>query len=218
MKVLLFGATGSAGASVLRVALNAPDVSEVRAIVRKTPKTTGAKLRVVLHNDFLHYEKVADAFEGVDTCLYCIGVSVSQVPKEDDYRRVTKDTAVAAAHMLKTRSPKASFHFISGASTNENSRWMWARVKAEAERELMGHVDAACYRPAAIDGETSDSQASTWYAPLKPLFKVFAPFRSMYISGEDLGLAMLYGAKSGLKHTILENTEIRDLADLSRQP
>jgi uncharacterized protein YbjT (DUF2867 family) len=215
MKILLFGATGSAGASVLRVALNDPGVTEVRAIVRKTPKTTGAKLRVVLHNDFLHYEKVADAFDGIDACLYCIGVSVSQVPKEDDYRRITKDCAVAAAHMLKAHSPKASFHFISGASTSENSRWMWARVKAEAERELMGLVDAACYRPAAIDGETSDSQAKTWYAPLKPLFKVFAPFRSMYISGEDLGRGMLAGARSGLKGTILENAAIRDLADKS---
>jgi uncharacterized protein YbjT (DUF2867 family) len=213
MKVLLFGATGSAGASVLRVALNAPDVTEVRVIVRKTPKTTGAKLRVFLHNDFLHYEKVADAFDGVDTCLYCIGVSVSQVPKEDDYRRITRDCAVAAAHLLKTRSPKASFHFISGMSTNENSRYMWARVKAEAERDLMGMIDAACYRPAAIDGEDSDSQAKTWYAPLKPLFKVFAPFRSLYISGDDLGRAMLTGARTGLKSTILENAQIRDLAD-----
>jgi uncharacterized protein YbjT (DUF2867 family) len=213
MNVLVFGATGSAGASVLRVALNDPGVTEVRAIVRKTPTIKHPKLRIVLHNDFLHYEKVADSFAGVDTCLYCLGVSVSQVPKEDDYRRITKDCAIAAAHTLKSKSPKASFQFISGASTRSDSRWMWARVKAEAEEELMALIDANCYRPAAIDGETSESQAKTWYAPLKPLFKVFAPFRSMYISGDDLGKGMLAGARTGLKRTILENNEIRDLAD-----
>jgi len=213
MNLLIFGATGSAGASVVRVALNDPGVKEVRVIVRKTPNAKGEKLRVVLHNDFLHYEKVADTFAGVDACLYCLGVSVSQVPKEDDYRRITRDCAVAAAHMLKAKSPKASFHFISGASTSADSRWMWARVKAEAERDLMELIDATCYRPGAIDGETSESQAKTWYAPLKPLFKVFAPFRSLYISGEDLGKAMLRGARTGLKHTILENAQIRDLAD-----
>jgi uncharacterized protein YbjT (DUF2867 family) len=214
--VLLFGATGSAGASVLRAALTDPGVTEVRAIVRKTPKATSPKLRAILHNDFLHYDKVADAFDGVDTCLYCLGVSVSQVPKEDDYRRVTRDCAVAAAHMLKARSPKASFHFISGMGTNATSRFMWARVKAESERDLMDLVGATCYRPAAIDGETSESQGKTWYAPLKPMFKVFAPFRSMYISGDDLGRAMLYAARTGVRGAVLENAQIRDLADRAR--
>ena len=152
----------------------------------------------------------------MDTCLYCLGVSVSQVPKEDDYRRITRDCAVAAAHLLKARSPKASFQFISGASTSADSRWMWARVKAEAEHDLMEVIDANCYRPDAIDGETSESQAKTWYAPLKPLFKVFAPFRSLYISGADLGKGMLAGARTGLKRTILENAQIRDLADRAR--
>ena len=36
MKILVFGATGSAGGSVLRVCLAAPDVEEVRAIVRRS--------------------------------------------------------------------------------------------------------------------------------------------------------------------------------------
>jgi uncharacterized protein YbjT (DUF2867 family) len=35
MKILVFGATGSAGGSVLRVCLSAPAVEEVRAIVRR---------------------------------------------------------------------------------------------------------------------------------------------------------------------------------------
>ena len=216
MIVLLFGATGSAGASVLKFALSDPSVTEVRVVTRKTPKHTGAKVRVFLHDDFMSFEKVSAAFDGVDACLWCLGVSVSQVPDEKDYRRITRDYAVAAATLLKARSPKATFHFISGASTNINGRWMWARVKGEAERDLTTLVDANCYRPGAIDGETSDSQAATWYAPLKPLFKVFAPWRSMYITGDDLGRAMLQGARDGLRRKIVENTDMRDLADRAR--
>ncbi len=50
---------------------------------------------------------------------------------------------------------------------------------------------------------------------LRPLFKVFAPFRSWYITGRDLGRAMLQGAREGLRRQVLENRAIRDLADRS---
>jgi uncharacterized protein YbjT (DUF2867 family) len=80
--VLLFGATGSAGGSVLRVCLASPSVTEVRAIVRRPPDVQHPKLRVVLHGDYEHYDAVRPAFEHVDLCLYCLGKSVSQVDGE----------------------------------------------------------------------------------------------------------------------------------------
>lgn len=215
MRVLIFGATGSAGGSALRVALASPDVTQVTAIVRRELAITHPKLRVATHANFLDFGAIAPEFTGIDTCLYALGVSVSQVPREDDYRRVTRDFAVAAARVLKVRSPAATMQFISGAGTRAGSRIMWARVKAEAETELTTLVGAVCFRPAAIDGEPSASQEKTWYAPLKPLFKVFAPFRSLYVTGEDLGRAMLQSAREGLRARILENRDIRDLADRS---
>jgi len=214
MKVLVFGATGSAGGSVLRAAIAAKDVDEVRAIVRRPLKLTDPKLKVVTHGNFLDFTAAAPAFDNIDACFFCLGVSSAQVRKEDDYRRITHDFAIAAAEMLKRRSPNATFHFISGASTSASSRWMWARVKAQTEDDLKTLIGATSYRPGAIDGEPTDS--GTWYAPFRPLFRVFAPFRSLYISGEDLGKAMLQAARENMRGKTLENRDMRDLADRAR--
>lgn len=213
MIVLVFGATGSAGASVTTAALAAPDVSEVRVIVRRPLKRTHPKLRVVQHENFLDFGAASSAFTGVDACFYCLGVSVSQVPDENDYRRITKDFAVAAATLLKAKSPLATFHFVSGSGTKAGSRVMWARVKGEAEQAVTDIADAVCYRPGAIDGEPTDSATKPWYAGMRPLFWVFMPFRSLYLRGEDLGRAMLLAAREGMRRRVLENTDIRDLAD-----
>jgi uncharacterized protein YbjT (DUF2867 family) len=217
MRVLVFGATGSAGGSALKAALAAPDVKEVVAVVRRSLPHKDPKLRVIVHENFLDFTSLANEFTGFDACLWALGVSSAQVSKEDDYRRITRDYAVAAAKVLKERSPKIAFQFVSGMSTNINGRLMWARVKGEAERDLTDMLGAVCFRPGAIDGERSASASAAWYAPLLPLFKVFAPFRSMYVTGEDLGRAMLQSTREGLRSTILENRDIRDMADRSRQ-
>ena len=93
---------------------------------------------------------------------------------------------------------------------------MWARVKAEAERDLMAAFDANCFRPGMIDGKGPSSQAAIVDA-LRPVLRaVFKPFRSMYIENIDIGRAMLQATSEGIRKRILENAEIRDLADRGR--
>ncbi len=157
MNVLVFGATGSAGGSVLRASLSSPLVCEVRAIVRRPLPLAHAKLRTLVHGDYLDYTAVADAFVAVDACLFCLGVSATQVSGEEAYRAVTHDLTLAAARALRAYSPAAAFHYISGQGTNPASRFMWARVKAQTERELIEQFGAVCWRPAVIDGERSAS-------------------------------------------------------------
>jgi len=213
MRVLVFGATGAAGGSVLRAALRAADVSDVLAVVRRPLAFKDPKLRAIVHDHFHDFSGIADAFTNIDACFFALGVSAAQVSKEEDYRRITRDYAVAAARVLMERSPNVAFHFVSGMGTKAHSRVMWSRVKAQAESDLMDLVGAVCYRPGAIDGEPSVSATSAWYSPLRRLFKVFAPFRSLYVKGNDLGRAMLQATREGLRHKILENRDIRDLAD-----
>lgn len=211
MKILIFGATGSAGGSVLRACLALPSVTQVRTVTRRPLALTGDNLQSFVHQDFCDYTGAETAFAGVDACFFCLGISVTQVSGEEEYRRITHDFALAAARMLRQQSPGASFHYISGQGTNSNSRFMWARVKAETERELMELCDAVCWRPAFIDGEVSD-RAPWMYRVSKPLFRLLRPFRALYVAGEDLGRAMLRAAAMNYRRRILENAEIRELS------
>lgn len=212
MKILLFGATGTAGGSVLRVCLESPAVEEVRAIVRRPLGLDHDKLRVFVHGDYLDYAPVEEAFVNVDACLFCLGISVTQVSGEAEYRTITRDFAMAAARTLKVRSPGAAFHYLSGQSAALDSRMMWARVKAEAERDLREVTDAVCWRPGFIDGADSASTPRI-YQLMRPFFRLLSPLRDLYMSGADLGRAMLLAAAENLRGQTIENREIRGIAD-----
>jgi len=211
MKVLIFGASGSAGGSILRACFTSSAVKEVRAITRRPLRFTHKKLRVFIHNDYLDYSPIEKAFVDVDACFFCLGISATQVSGEE-YRKITHDFTLAAAQTLLVNSPTAAFHFISGKGTNINSRFMWARVKAQTERDLMSLVNAVCWRPAFIDGEPSNNSPRL-YRALRPLFRLLKPLSSLYVNGQDLGRAMLKATLENIRGRVIENAEIRDLAD-----
>jgi uncharacterized protein YbjT (DUF2867 family) len=210
MKILLFGATGSAGHSVLEACLAASAVDEVRAIVRRPLTDSHPKLRTILHANFLDYSPIEDAFRSIDACLFCLGISVTQV-SNDDYRKISHDFTLAAATTLKSQSLGAAFHYISGRGTRADSRMFWSQVKAQTERELIELVGADVWRPAFIDAKPSSTLPKI-YAMFFALGRLLKPFPRMYIHGHDLGRAMLQGTIENIRSHIFENAEIRQIA------
>lgn len=210
MKILLFGATGSAGAAVLDACLNASIVDEARAITRRPLMNTNSKLRTYVHKDFLDYATVEEAFRSIDACLFCLGISSTQVSQEE-YRTISYSYPLAAANFLKSKSPGAAFHYISGQGTRADGRMAWARVKAQAEQDLVNLVGADCWRPAFIDAKPSPG-LSKIYAAFYPLGRLFKPFPNLYIHGRDLGRAMLQATVENLRGRVIENAEIRQIA------
>ena len=210
MKILLFGATGSAGAAVLEACVAASIVDEVRAITRRPLMHTSPKLRTYVHKDFLNYATVEEAFRSVDACLFCLGISATQVSQEE-YRTISYSYPIAAANMFKAKSPGAAFHYISGQGTKAGSRMFWSRVKAQTEHDLIELVDADCWRPAFIDAKPSPSIPKL-YAFIQPVGRLLKPFPNLYIHGQDLGRAMLRATVENLRRRTIENAEIRQIA------
>lgn len=86
--VLLFGATGNAGSGALRACLDDPRVSAVRAVTRSPLATSHAKLEALPCSDFVDLRALSARFEGVHTCLFCLGTSVRNVSGEAEYREI----------------------------------------------------------------------------------------------------------------------------------
>jgi len=207
VRVLIFGATGSAGGSILRACLASSIVDEVRTITRRPLPLDHPKLHSFVHSDFLDFTPVAAAFDNLDALLFCLGVSATKV-SSDEYRVITHDYTMAAAKLLKARSPQSAFHFISGQGTRPGSKIMWSRVKGETENDLMDLVGAVCWRPAAIDGEPVGT-----YRMFQPFYRLLRPFRNLYINGQDFGRAMLQATTEKMRRRVIENREIREIAE-----
>jgi uncharacterized protein YbjT (DUF2867 family) len=219
VKVILFGSTGMVGQGVLRECLRDPDVEGVLTIVRKPTGRPQAKVREIVHENFLDFSPIASALRGYDACFFCLGVSSAGM-KEADYRRVTYGFTLAAAQTLVRESPDLTFVYVSGAGTDtsERGRTMWARVKGTTENALAALPFRAAYmfRPAFIqpaEGITSKTQSYRVFyrllGPLLPVLKTLFP-RFVTTTGE-VGRAMLEVARHGGPKRVLENADIVEL-------
>ncbi|GAA1157770.1 epimerase [Kitasatospora gansuensis] len=222
--MLLFGATGMVGQGVLRECLLDDRVDSVRAVVRAPLDTTHPKLTAIVHRDFTDFTALAGEFEDVDACFYCLGVT-SAGKGEDEYRRITHDYTLAAAHALPA-NPSLTFVFVSGEGTDstEHGRSMWARVKGRTENELLGmDFHAYMFRPGyihAMHGERSRTPAYRWIYPvvsrLYPLLRRVMPDK--VTTTENIGRAMIaVTGWNGTGEHILRSPEINRIADAPAQ-
>ena len=74
MKIILTGATGLVGSSVLRECISNQDVTHVLALTRKPlPQEfmNNPKVTVVIHDDFLNYSPaLLEQLSGAEACLW----------------------------------------------------------------------------------------------------------------------------------------------------
>ena len=215
MKVIITGATGTAGSEVLRQALADKDVTEALVLARRPLDVTDPKLRIAVLDDFLDYSAVMPQLAGYDACLWCLGISQTEVSKED-YEKITHDYALAAAQAMQGLGEGFRFCFLSGrgADSAEKSSILFARIKGKTENALtlLGQPKAWHFRPGYIHPITAPPKRrlERWLAPLTPFFYRFLP--SHIISTVELAKAMLYVAKHGSSLRIIENDDIREIS------
>ena len=216
MKVILFGATGMVGQGVLRECLLDADVESVLAVGRSPTGQRHAKLREIVHDNFLDYSGVESQLAGFDACFFCLGVS-SVGMSEERYRHLTYDITMAAARTLAKLNPDMVFTYVTGRGTDstEQGRLMWARVKGKTENDLLKLPFKAAYmfRPAGIQPLHGVRSKTTWvqaiYVVTAPLLSLLNRTSPNYMTTtEQVGRAMIKVARDGFPRPVLESEDI----------
>ncbi len=218
-KVLILGATDMIGQGALRECLLDPQVAEVLSVVRRPSGRTHPKLREIVHGDFLDFSDLEGELKGLDTCLFCLGVSAAGM-SESEYSLLTHDLTLGVAATLARINPGMTFVYVSGAHTDSTGRGrtMWARVKGITENDLLKQPFRAVYlfRPGAIQPLHGIRSSTRLYrvmyrvfAPVFPLLKVVAP--NSFTTTEKLGRAMLRAGLRGSGKVIHETPDINEL-------
>lgn len=219
MKILLLGTTGMVGQGVLRECLLDPDVRSILSVTRSSTSQRSEKLRDLVYDNFFDFSAIERELTGYDACFFSLGAT-STGKTEEQYRHITYDITLAAAHTLAKLNPQMTFIYVSGAGTDstEKGRSMWARVKGGTENALLRLPFKAAYmfRPRIIQplhGITSKTASyRVFYTLSKSLFPLFKSiFPKSITTTEQIGRAMLQVAKYGYSTPILESRDINTL-------
>ena len=211
---IITGATGMVGGLVLNECLQNPEIEKVISINRKSLDIKHKKLIEISHSDFLDYSSIEEYFENVDMAYFCIGVYTGSVSREI-FRTITVDYLKAFVDMIKSKSPEATFCFLSGAGADskEKSRMIFARDKGIAENFLIRELKKVhIFRPGYIYPITPRTEPNFTYRmsrKLYPLLKKLMP--NGVITSKELAKAIFKTGLNGGSQTIYENKEIKKL-------
>lgn len=212
MRLILTGATGFVGGEVLDQALKDPSIGRVTVLTRRPLGRTAPKLKEIVLRNFLDYSSVRNDLQA-DACIWCLGVSQTQVSR-DEYVKITYDYAMRAAEAMFAVNPELNFCFLSGARADheEKSRVYYGKIKGRTERELLKLKPARVYsfRPGFI--------APAYKGQKRPLItKIFTPAflvadrltdHNASVSCRQLARCLLDVAKRGSGQHVLDNRTI----------
>jgi uncharacterized protein YbjT (DUF2867 family) len=219
IRIIVTGATGLAGSEVVRQAILDDGISEITALVRRPLPFQHPKLKIVLHDNYRDYSSLTPVFAAHDACVWCLGISQTQV-EEDEYIRITYEYVVTAAQAMLGANPGIAFLFLSGAGADpqEKSRTLFARIKGKAENNLkrLPFKRLIIARPGGIIPVHAKERPAFFEKVLIPIYPILGIlFPSLTIDSVDLAKAMLHLVKYGSGKTTVEN---KDLKRVGRKP
>ncbi|MCY9662895.1 NAD-dependent epimerase/dehydratase family protein [Paenibacillus chondroitinus] len=216
MNVLLFGATGMVGQSVLRECLLDPRIKKVVTIGRNATGQQHPKLSELVHANLLDLSALEGELSGFDACFFCLGVSSAGM-SEEKYTAITYDLTMSVAKTLVRLNPAMTFTYVTGAGTDssERGRSMWARVKGKTENDLLKLPFKAAYmfRPGGIlplHGVRSKTKLyQAVYTVMKPFYPLLEKwFPNSVTTSEKVGRAMIEAAINGYPKPIIESSDL----------
>lgn len=228
MHLILTGATGLIGSSVLDAMLKMKDVTKISVLSRRpvpmAEQANDPRVKVIIHKDFTKYgSDVLGELRGATGAVWALGTSQNKVSSEE-LVTITKDYTLAGAKAFADLAPGDEpfrFIFVSGMGATQAPGMFTPRfgsVKGETEtaldemRAANPRFAAESVRPSGVDA--SDHAAIKPFLPdpgliyktmsftLVPAIKTFQ--RSMHAPTEPLGkfLAEMAAGKhqEALKH------------------
>ncbi len=194
--IAIFGASGTAGDGILEAALADPGINTIHVVTRRTtPRmewgARAGKVEVTTHLDYLDYSAIIGKLADVDAVFWALGTSSAGLD-EETYRRIHVDFPrrfVQEWAAVSTR-PKTSFHYISSSDISEDSKWMWARVKVEAENMLFAFAEGTNLRVIAYRPDYIGATPEEAHIGQDLLYWFFAPVGAA-VRATQIGQAMI---------------------------
>lgn len=193
MKLLLVGATGLVGNSVLEQALADNRFTHIIAPTRK-PVSPHPKLENP-EVDFGQLPENADWWN-VDAVICTLGTTMRQAGSKEAFRRVDFEYPLAVAKLAKNHGASI-FSLNSATGANRESRAFYNRTKGEIEDAIRatGFTSITFVRPGLISGDRKESRPLEDAANrLLSIFRPLIPKRYRPVSPEKIADALLDAA------------------------
>jgi uncharacterized protein YbjT (DUF2867 family) len=173
-RLLLIGATGLVGQSVLQQALGNPAVQQVVALTRRPLPAHPNLLNPVVDFDALPEDA---AWWSVDAVVCTLGTTIKAAGSQAAFYKVDHDHALRVAELARRHGARA-YALNSALGADAGSRVFYSRTKGELERDLkaLGFPSLTFVRPGLIGGARAESRpaeqlgvtVSQWLRPLLP--------------------------------------------------
>lgn len=213
MRILLTGATGFVGSEVLAQALKDPAVESITVLSRRPSGVRSPKLKEIILKDFTDYSRIGKELQA-DACIWCLGVSQTQVSK-DEYVKITFEYAMAAARAMFAANPQMRFLFLSGARADheEKAKVYYGKIKGRTERELLklSPENVYAFRPAFIGPAYKGQKRPLITRVCAPIFRLADKLtdNNASVGCDQLARCLLDVAKNGAGGHVLDNRTIR---------
>lgn len=172
--VLLVGATGLVGRSVLQLALADTRVARVVAPTRRA-----LPIHPKLFNPLIDFEQLPEDADwwAVDAVICTLGTTIKVAGSQAAFYRVDHDLPLQVGQLALRHGAKA-YALNSALGADPASRVFYSRTKGELERDLaaLGFASLTFVRPGLIGGDRQAARpaehaavkVSQWLRPLLP--------------------------------------------------